>query len=86
MIRVEALEPRQVRVALRQPAAGYRAAIDPVLLAAAVPAQSGETVLDIGTGTGAALICLAARVAGCRVVGLEVQKGLAAFAADAARS
>ena len=29
------------RVVLRQPAAGYRAAIDPVLLAAAVPARGG---------------------------------------------
>ncbi len=70
------------RVVLRQPAAGYRAAIDPVLLAAAVPAHGGERVLDIGTGTGAALICLAARVAACRVTGLEVQETLADCAAE----
>ena len=31
------------RVRLRQPVAGYRVAIDPVLLAAAVPAAAGET-------------------------------------------
>ena len=35
------------RVVLRQPRSGYRAAIDPVLLAAAVPATRGA-VLDVG--------------------------------------
>ena len=34
------------RVTIFQPARGYRAAIDPVMLAAAVPARSGEAVLD----------------------------------------
>ena len=42
------------RVRLKQPKAGYRAAIDPVLLAAAVPTGADETVLDVGTGAGAA--------------------------------
>lgn len=36
---------------LRQPKSGYRAAIDPVLLAAAVPKTEG-LVLDAGCGTG----------------------------------
>jgi tRNA1(Val) A37 N6-methylase TrmN6 len=64
------------RVRFDQPASGYRAAIDPVLLAAAVPAAAGETVLDAGAGTGAASLCLAARVPDCRIVGLEVQRAL----------
>ncbi len=68
------------RVRLRQPAGGYRAAIDPVFLAAAVPAREGERVLDVGAGTGAAALCLAARVPGCRVVGLEVQPDMAELA------
>lgn len=68
------------RVRLRQPTDGYRAAIDPVLLAAAVPARTGERVLDVGMGTGAAALCLAARVAGCRVSGLERDPGLADLA------
>ena len=68
------------RVRLRQPADGYRAAIDPVLLAAAVPARIGERVLDVGMGGGAAALCLAARVAGCRVSGLERDPGLADLA------
>lgn len=70
------------RVRLRQPAEGYRAAIDPVFLAAAAPAQPGQTVLDVGIGVGAAALCLAARVPGCRIFGIEVQPHLATLARD----
>ena len=59
------------RVRLVQPAEGYRVAIDPVLLAAAVAAGPGERVLDLGSGTGAAALCLAVRESACRVSGLE---------------
>jgi tRNA1(Val) A37 N6-methylase TrmN6 len=59
------------RLRFFQPRRGYRAAVDPVLLAAAVRPEAGGTVLDAGVGTGAAALCLAARVPGCRVVGLE---------------
>jgi len=59
------------RVRLVQPAHGYRAAIDPVLLAAAVAAGPRDLVLDAGAGVGAASLCLAARVAHCRIVGIE---------------
>ena len=69
------------RVSLSQPARGYRVAIDPVLLAAAVPARAGERVLDAGAGTGAAALCLAVRVPGCQVVGLELQRALQRIAA-----
>ncbi len=68
------------RVRLMQPPDGYRAAIDPVLLAAATAAESGEHVLDVGVGTAAASLCLAARVAGVRIVGLEKRAEVAAFA------
>jgi tRNA1(Val) A37 N6-methylase TrmN6 len=64
------------RVRFSQPARGYRVAIDPVLLAAAVPARAGERVFDAGAGTGAASLCLAARVSECRIVGLELQRPL----------
>lgn len=70
------------RIRLRQPMSGYRAAIDPVLLAAAVPAASIDPVLDIGCGVGAASLCLAARVPGCRVTGIEVQRDLVRLAND----
>lgn len=69
------------RVLLRQPADGLRAAIDPVLLAAAVPAAAGQTILDLGTGSGVTALCLARRVPGCRVVGLELQPDLTRLAA-----
>jgi tRNA1(Val) A37 N6-methylase TrmN6 len=70
------------RVRLRQPASGYRVAIDPVLLAAAVPAVVGETALDIGCGTGAGALCLAVRVPGVRVIGIERSRDLVRLASD----
>jgi tRNA1(Val) A37 N6-methylase TrmN6 len=70
------------RIRLRQPAAGYRAAIDPVLLAAAVPAAAGQRVADLGCGVATAGLCLLARVPGVTVAGLELQAPLAALAAE----
>ena len=70
------------RVRLRQPKTGYRVAIDPVLLAAAVPATAGEQVLDVGAGAGAAALCLAARVADCRIFGVEIERELVRLAAE----
>jgi tRNA1(Val) A37 N6-methylase TrmN6 len=72
------------RVVLVQPREGYRAAIDPVLLAAFVPARAGEHVLDAGGGTGAASFCLLARVPDCRVTALEIDTELAALAREGA--
>ena len=68
------------RVRLVQPRHGYRAAVDPVLLAAATDARTGDRVLDIGTGTGAAALCLAARVPGVRVTALEKEPEVAELA------
>jgi tRNA1(Val) A37 N6-methylase TrmN6 len=70
------------RVRLRQPVDGARASIDPVFLAAAVAVDPGELVLDIGCGTGAAMLCVAAREPQCRVVGLERQRELVRIAGD----
>lgn len=68
------------RLRLLQPAKGYRAATDPVLLAAACPALAGQSVLDLGCGAGAAALCLAARVGGLSLAGLEVQPDYADLA------
>lgn len=68
------------RLRLWQPRRGYRAAIDPVLLAAFSPADAGARVLDLGCGAGAAGLCLAARVPGIELHGLELQPDYAALA------
>ncbi|OJX79664.1 methyltransferase [Magnetospirillum sp. 64-120] len=73
------------RLALRQPATGYRAGSDPVFLAAATAAEAGQTVLDLGSGVGTAGLCLLSRVAGIRVTGLELQPELAGLAQANAR-
>ena len=70
------------RIRLRQPAEGFRAAIDPLFLAAATPVKEGELVLDVGSGVGSASLCLAWRQPGCRVIGLEPQAELVALARD----
>lgn len=69
------------RLTLQQPARGYRAAIDPVLLAASVtPPARGGAVLDLGCGVGTAALCYAARVPDGPVIGLELQPALADLA------
>lgn len=73
------------RVILRQPAEGYRVAIDSVVLAAAVPAAAGERVFEPGAGSGAAALCLARRVEGCHVTGIELQFALVRLAGENVR-
>lgn len=68
------------RVRHDQWATGHRTGIEPVFLAASIPAQAGELVLEAGTGSGAALLCLAARVAGIGGVGVERDAVLAGLA------
>ena len=55
---------------LFQPAQGYRAGMDAVLLAAAVPAEAGQRVLDLGCGAGTAGLCLAKRVDAVALTGV----------------
>ncbi len=59
------------RLRILQPKKGFRAGTDSVFVAAAVPAAPGEAVFEAGTGPGAAALCLAARVRGVRVTGVE---------------
>lgn len=73
------------RLRLLQPRRGYRAGSDAMLLAAAVPARAGETVLDAGAGVGAVALALARRVEGVAVDALELQPDLAALARANAR-
>ncbi len=68
------------RVRARQPAAGFRSGLDAVMVAAAVPAVSGETILELGSGAGVAALCVAARVPGASIWGVERDFGLVELA------
>lgn len=64
------------RLALRQPAEGYRAAIDPVLLAASVIAAGAERIVDLGCGVGTAGLCLLTRLPDVACGGIDLQAAL----------
>ncbi len=70
------------RLRLRQPLSGYRAGVDPVLLAASVPAKPGQSVLELGCGIGTALFCLGTRVPGLGLAGIELQPEYAELARE----
>ncbi len=68
------------RVRYAQPGSGFRTGIEPVLLAATIPARVGQRVLEGGTGAGAGLLCLVARLPGILGVGIEIDPGQAGLA------
>jgi tRNA1Val (adenine37-N6)-methyltransferase len=68
------------RVRHAQADTGHRTGIEPVLLAASIAARPGSRVLEGGTGTGAALLCLATRIPGITGVGIERDSDQAALA------
>jgi tRNA1(Val) A37 N6-methylase TrmN6 len=70
------------RVRISQGSTGHRCGIEPVLLAAFVPAKPGQRVIEAGTGSGAALLCLAARVEKIDGLGVEIEPGMAGLARD----
>ncbi|MDD2877149.1 MAG: SAM-dependent methyltransferase [Acidiphilium sp.] len=70
------------RLHYRQTTCGHRSGIEPVLLAATIPARPGDNVIEAGTGAGAGLLCLNARVAGLKGIGIERDPDLASLAAD----
>ena len=69
------------KFSLFQPRKGHhRSGTDAVLLAACVPAKRGQLVIDLGSGVGAAGLCLAARVESIRLLAVEIDKEVAALA------
>ncbi len=70
------------QVRYTQLVSGHRTALEPVLLAAAVPARPGERVFEGGCGAGAALLCLSQRVPRLSGLGIERDPELAALARD----
>ena len=73
------------RVSILQSTKGYRTGIDPIFLAAAVPAFAGQTILEIGSGTGAASLCLRARVPDIEITGIELEKTFVELASESVR-
>jgi tRNA1(Val) A37 N6-methylase TrmN6 len=71
---------------LRQPRSGHRAGHDAMLLAAATPARSGDRVVDFGAGVGAAGLAVAKRVAGIKLVLVEIDAQLSDLARGNAAS
>ncbi|KUO66265.1 MAG: hypothetical protein APF80_08930 [Alphaproteobacteria bacterium BRH_c36] len=74
------------RIRLLQPRRGYRAGIDAVLLAAAVPEDlrgaSGNTLLDAGAGIGTVGLCAARRLCELRVTLIEREPQLVDLARE----
>ncbi len=68
------------RLSYRQFRTGYRTGIEPVLLAASIPAEPGQAVLEAGCGAGAALLCLSHRVPGLQAHGIEADPETLALA------
>ncbi len=71
-------------VRILQPAKGYRAGLDAVLLAAAAPMAGGAAVdvLDAGSGVGTVGLCVASRCPGARVTLVEREPILADLARE----
>jgi len=59
---------------------GYRTGLEPVLMAAAIPARRGQRIIEAGCGAGAGLMCVAARAPEISGVGVEMEAATAALA------
>lgn len=68
------------RLLVRQPKKGFRAGGDSLLLSAAVLAQPGQRILDLGSGVGVVSMALAARVADLQAQLVEIDADTAALA------
>ena len=75
------------RLHLKQPRRGHRFGHDAVLLAATVPAQPGEHVVEFGAGVGLAGLAVALRAPEARLTLLDIDPALVVLAAqNAARN
>lgn len=75
----------QGRVHLVQPEAGFRAGFDSLLLAAALPALESGEALELGCGSGGALLPAAWRMPGVSFTGLELSRTVSEMAREGAQ-
>lgn len=68
------------RIHYKQFRDGNRTGLEPVLMAACVPARRGDCVVEGGCGAGAGLMCLASRVPDIVGIGLECDSSTVALA------
>jgi len=68
------------KVVVNQPADGFRAGIDAVLLAASIRTKSGDSLLELGCGAGTATLCAAHRLPDCHFVGLDIDPAMIVLA------
>jgi tRNA1Val (adenine37-N6)-methyltransferase len=66
------------KITVRQPENGFRAGLDAVMLAAAVP--DAANAFELGAGAGTASLCLAARLSGVAITGIEIDPTLTKLA------
>ncbi|PCJ95858.1 MAG: methyltransferase [Zetaproteobacteria bacterium] len=62
------------KVALHQAPEGFRTSMDSVILGAACPAKSEESILDLGCGIGSAGLCAIYRINGATLCGIDIQE------------
>lgn len=70
------------KIKLLQYKTGYRVTSDSVFVSSAVQAKSGETILDVGTGTGIILFCLGYRIPHLKMTGIDIQSDLLELASQ----
>jgi tRNA1Val (adenine37-N6)-methyltransferase len=66
------------KVIVRQPENGFRAGLDAVMLAAAVP--DAANAFELGAGAGTASLCLAGRLSAIAITGIEIDPALTKLA------
>jgi len=76
--KIDSILDGKLRIIQRQ--RGYRFSIDALLLAHFVALQDGDTVIELGTGSGIISVILAQRPNPVRILGVEIQEGLFSIA------
>lgn len=67
------------KVKIFQPIDGYRASTDAVFLSSLLDSKTvkkDDTILDVGSGTGAISLCLASRLKDVKITGIDIQENL----------